>query len=152
MPTDTLTIRQADANDEDDIRSLTRGAYAEWVPIIDREPLPMSADYKKALEENRFDLLYVNGELAGILETMTKTDHLWIGNIAVSPAFQGKGFGQALLSHADKLAASLGYSEVKLFTNKQFLRSLTFYQKFGYRVDKEEPFMNGICVHMSKSL
>lgn len=143
-------LRQAVTSDAEAIRRLVRNAYAKWVPLIGREPLPMSADYEAALKMHRFDLLVEDDELGGLIETIRKSDHLLIENIAVTPECQGRGYGRMLMDHAEWLAASRGYSEIKLYTNKAFTENLTFYSKLGYRVEREEAFMGGICVHMNK--
>jgi hypothetical protein len=54
------------------------------------------------------------------------------------------------LSHAEQIAASLGYDEIKLYTNKLFAENMELYGKLGYRVDREEAFKDGVVVHMSK--
>ena len=42
-------LRRAGPDDAGAIRSLTRAAYAKWVPVIGREPMPMQADYYLSL-------------------------------------------------------------------------------------------------------
>ena len=37
-------LRQAVPADAPAIRELTRAAYAKWIPLIGREPKPMTAD------------------------------------------------------------------------------------------------------------
>jgi ribosomal protein S18 acetylase RimI-like enzyme len=147
---ETLELRQAVAADASAVRALTREAYAKWVPLIGREPKPMTADYEAALRNHRIDLLYVGGTLAALIETIPGADHLLIENVAVSPAFQGRGLGRRLVAHAEDLAASEGHAEVRLYTNKKFAENLRLYEKLGYRLDREEPFSGGIIVHMSK--
>jgi hypothetical protein len=71
-------------------------------------------------------------------------------NVAVSPAFQGRGFGRKLMAHAELVAGSTGYSEIRLYTNKLFVENVRFYSKLGYRIDREEEFKGGFAVHMSK--
>ena len=41
---ETPALRRAVADDAAAVRVLTREAYAKWVPVIGREPLPMRAD------------------------------------------------------------------------------------------------------------
>ena len=43
-PAPDLAIRPAVAAEAARIRALTRAAYAKWVAVIGREPLPMQAD------------------------------------------------------------------------------------------------------------
>ena len=56
------------------------------------------------------------------------------------------------MAHAECLAASLGYRDVRLYTNKLFAENVRLYRKLGYQVDREEQLMGGICVHMTKSI
>ena len=53
-------LRRATAADAANVRALTRAAYAKWVPVIEREPLPMTADYDLAVVEHIIDLLEVD--------------------------------------------------------------------------------------------
>jgi GNAT superfamily N-acetyltransferase len=147
----TLELQRALAADAEAVRTLTRQAYAKWVPLIGREPKPMQADYARAIAAHRIDLAYKDGVLAGLIETIEQPDHLLIENVAVSPAFQGQGIGRALLAHAEQLAAALGCGEVRLYTNQRFAENVALYLKLGYRLDREEeagPL--GVAVHMSK--
>jgi len=145
-------LRRAGPSDAAAIRELTRAAYAKWVPLIGREPKPMGADYEAAVREHRFDLLYREGRLAALVETIVRPDHLLIENLAVSPACQGLGLGKKLMAHVEGLAAALGFAEVRLYTNTLFAENIAFYARLGYRVYKEEEFRAGVAVHMSKAV
>jgi GNAT superfamily N-acetyltransferase len=128
VPSQSMQIRRAGAADAAAVRELTRSAYAKWVPLIGREPTPMTADYDRAVREHMIDLLFVGGQLAALIETANGADHPLIENVAVAPAFQGRGYGRLLLEHAERLAASLGFSELKLYTNKQFTTNIEIYR------------------------
>jgi len=145
-------LRRAVASDAPAIRALTREAYAKWVPLIGREPKPMQADYKTAIARHRIDLAYVDGALAGLVETIAEADHLLVENVAVSPAFQGRGLGRELMAHAERLAVSGGYAEVRLYTNQRFAQNIELYRRLGYRIDREEQLAVGVAVHMSKTV
>ena len=134
------------------IRALTRAAYAKWVPLIGREPRPMSADYERAMQTHRFDLLYTEGKLVALIETVRHLDHLLIENVAVAPSFQGRGFGRMLIAHAEQLAASLGLREVRLYTNKRFDENVRLYTNLGYHLVREEAIADGIAVQMTKRM
>lgn len=149
---ETPALRRAVADDAAAVRTLTREAYAKWVPVIGREPLPMRADYDEAVRQHCIDLAFLEGGLAALIETIDKGDHLVIENVAVAPAFQGRGLGRYLLTHAERLALELGYSEVRLYTNKQFAANVRLYLAVGYRIDCEETSALGVTVYMSKSL
>jgi ribosomal protein S18 acetylase RimI-like enzyme len=147
-----MQIRRAGEADAAAVRELTRSAYAKWVPLIGREPMPMTADYERAVREHMVDLLCVDAVSVALIETVNKADHLLIENVAVAPQFQGRGYGRILLDHAERLAASLRLPELKLYTNKRFVTNIDLYRRLGYAIDREEPFMGGFIVHMSKRI
>ena len=130
-----------------------REAYAKWVPIIGREPRPMIADYDAAVRDHALDLLELDGAVAALIEMRPEADHLLIVNVAVSPAYQGCGYGRALMAHAEEHARSLGVGEVRLYTNSRFTENVKLYERIGYRVDREEALPPlGMIVTMSKRL
>ncbi len=147
---DTVTLRLAIPSDAGAIRDLTRAAYAKWVTMIGREPLPMTVDYDQAVLEHRFDLLHVGEVLAALIETVPDSGDLLIENVAVLPAFQGRGFGVRLLKLAEDLAASAGLWGTRLYTNQRFTVNIELYAALGYRVDREEALNGNVRVYMSK--
>ena len=148
----SIEIRPATAEDAARIRELTRTAYAKWVALIGREPLPMQADYDRAVREHAIDLLTVGGGLAGLIETIVRPDHLWIENVAVAPDRQGRGYGRLLITHAEARAAEAGRGEIRLQTNAAFAANLALYARLGYVVDHSEPFRGGTAVFMAKRI
>jgi hypothetical protein len=52
---DRLSVRRAVAADAEAVLALTRIAYAKWVPLIGREPKPMTVDYERAVAEHMID-------------------------------------------------------------------------------------------------
>lgn len=147
-----ITLHRAVAEDAGTIRDITRAAYARWVPVIGREPLPMAADYDYALREHRFDLLRRGDDTLALIETMLREDHLWIENIAVRPDAQGQGLGRVLLTHADTLARASGRDDVRLLTNAAFGGNVALYQHHGYVVTAREAFRGGVTVYLRKRL
>ena len=131
MSPDTPTLQQAVASDAAAVRALTRAAYAKWVPLIGREPKPMGADYEKAVVEHRVDLAYLGDQLAALIETIPGTDYLLVENVAVAPAFQGRGLGRFLMAHAERLAAEQGQAEMRLYTNQRFAENIRLYLALG---------------------
>ena len=151
--TGRAAVRRAGPTDAAAIRELTRAAYAKWVPVIGREPRPMTADYDMAVRDHLVDLLEVGGKTAALIEMAPGADHLLVVNVAVAPAFQGHGHGRALMAHAEEVARSLGLGEVRLYTNGRFAENLRLYGRLGYRVDREEVHPQlGVAVYMSKRL
>ncbi|HYC25413.1 MAG TPA: GNAT family N-acetyltransferase [Roseiarcus sp.] len=151
-PYERTSIRRAEVEDVAVVRALTRAAYAKWVPVIGREPLPMIADYDRAIGEHLIDLLCLDGRPIGLLESALRDDHLFVVNVAVAPADQGRGYGRLLMAHAEGLARSLGRDEIRLQTNQKFQANIALYERLGYAIDRDEPFMGGRTVFMRKRL
>lgn len=147
-----VEIRRAGPADAAAIATLSREAYAKWVPVIGRAPKPMAADYDVAVREHLIDLLEIDGELVALVECIHEPDHLLIENLAVSPAHQGKGYGHRLMAHVEQLARELGHAHVRLYTNKLFAENVAFYAKLGYRTDGESAFKGGFITHMSRRI
>jgi GNAT superfamily N-acetyltransferase len=86
-----LQIKRAEAQDSDAVRLIVREAYAQWIPVIGREPMPMKADYEQAVRDHEIDLLYADGKPVALIEMIVSPDYLFIENIAVLPEYQGQG-------------------------------------------------------------
>ena len=156
---ETIAIRRGEPADAEAIRALVEAAYTKWIPVIGRLPTPMQADYAEAVRTHRFDLLRDGADLAALIETQAETDHLLIVNVAVHPAFQGRGLGTQLLGLAEGIAGETGLARLRLYTNKKYVANLRLYGALGYRVEREEPYAgpgrtrdDDITVHMVKVL
>jgi ribosomal protein S18 acetylase RimI-like enzyme len=149
---EVLTLRRAAAADAAAARGLTREAYAKWIPVIGREPKPMTADFAAAIRDHRVDLLCQSERVVALIETIAEAEALLIENVAVSPSFQGRGLGRRLIAHAERLAAEMGYTEIRLYTNARFIANIALYRRLGYAITREEPFVGGRVAHMSKPL
>lgn len=145
-------ISRGTTQDVDLIRDFTRAAYAKWIPLIGREPLPMSADYETALREHRFDLLYKEVALAAVIETISRSDHLHIQNLCVSPKFQRLGLGSRLLNYAQEMAVGENLPALRLDTNKYFTGNIDLYLRHGFSIAWEKPVDGGVHVHMVKQI
>ncbi len=105
---ESVALRRGAQADAEAVRALVEAAYTKRIPVIGRLPIPMQADYAQALRDHRFDLLLAGPDLAGLIETRAEADHLLVVNVAVHPAFQGRGFGSRLMGRADAVAAEAG--------------------------------------------
>ncbi|GLQ55139.1 GNAT family N-acetyltransferase [Devosia nitrariae] len=146
-----FSFRAATDDDAATVREIVRAAYAKWVSVIGREPLPMKADYEAAVRDHEIDLICSGAGVVGLIETILREDHLWIENVAVRPGEQGKGFGRRLLAHAQAKALDAGRTELRLLTNAAFESNVALYRSVGYVITAEEPFMGATTIHMSKA-
>jgi len=146
----TLAFRTAGPADAAAIRDLTRAAYARWIPVIGREPRPMTADYGAAVVAHRIDLMEEGRRLVGLIEMLARPDHLFLVNLAIAPERQGGGLGKILLAHAHAVARDLRLPTIALGTNRAFSANLRFYAGQGFEIVEEKAFEGGLMVLMSR--
>lgn len=146
------TFRPALLPDAAMIRAFVRETFAKWVPIMGREPLPMTADYDLAVQNHGFELAYLGDDLAGVLETVAEADHLWVETVAVRSDLQGKGLGQMFMTRAADQARANGLPHLRLLTNAALSSNVQFYAANGFVQDKTEPFRGGFVVWFSKKV
>jgi len=148
-----MTIRKALAGDLQAVVALTQAAYAPYRAILDAPPIPVTEDYAPRIEHGEVWLLESGGEPAGVLTLERHPDHAMIFSVAVSPAFQGKGFGTALLKHADEQTRLWHLPEVRLYTNAKMERNIALYAAYGFHETgrRPNPYRPGwVLVDMAK--
>ena len=128
-------MRQAVAGDEPLVRSISRAAYAEYEPLFGGPPLPATEDYTPRIAAGQVWLW--DDDAALVIER--HSDHAMIYNLVVRPRAQGKGLGSAMLTAAEKVAASWGVPELRLYTNALMQRNQAIYAKRGYRETGRRP-------------
>jgi GNAT superfamily N-acetyltransferase len=144
-------FRRATSADAGVVRQITRAAYAKWIPVIGREPKPMTANYEQAVADHVIDLVEEDGRPIALIEVIPRPSHLLIENVAVLPDRHGEGIGDLLLRRADAIARSLGLRELRLYTNALFSANISFYAHRGFQEFLREPHVaGGEVVHMKK--
>ena len=122
-----MEIKPAKPPDTDAVRCLVRDAYAQWIPVIGCEPMPMRADYAKAIQEHGVDLLF-----------------------AGAPDHRGHRLGRHLRNHTEQQARHRHLATLRLLNNQAFETNVRLHQS-GLRIDRTEPFAGGgTTVYMSK--
>ncbi|MBZ9810570.1 MULTISPECIES: GNAT family N-acetyltransferase [unclassified Mesorhizobium] len=148
-----MKIRKALAPDVTAVITLTTDAYAPYTLLLGAPPIPVTEDYAPRIERGEVWLLESGDEGAGVLTLERHEDHAMIFSVAVAPGFQGKGFGIALLKHADQQARLWGVPEVRLYTNAKMERNIALYLAYGYRETgrRPNPYRPGwVLVDMAK--
>ena len=145
-------LRRATGEDAHAITALVADAYRHYEPLLGRTPLPMLTHYEDAIREHDVWVLEAAGALVGILELETRPDHLRIENVAVAPAWQGRGLGRRLLLHAEAEARRNGLHELGLLTNERYLDNIAMYTRYGYIETARVPHQGTDLVYFRKPL
>lgn len=149
---DQISIRRATPDDGEAIAALTDAAYAKYIPLIGREPQPMTADYRRMAAEHPIWLLYNGRTLAGLLALEFEAETALIYSVAVRPDLQGRGLGRRLLALAEEEALRAGYRKIRLYTNEHFVENIELYRRVGYVETGRELYLGTDLVHMAKRL
>ncbi len=128
-----VPLRRAAADDAPAVRAVVRAAYARYVPRMGREPMPMTADYARAVRENQIWLAGEPPAIEAMLELVPAADHLLVANIAVHPDRQGTGLGRRLLDFAETEAKRQGFDELRLYTHVTMTENVAMYEHLGWQ-------------------
>ena len=125
-------IRLARPEEAPALAALVEAAYAPWVPIVGRRPMPMEDDYAARVAAGQAWVLEEAGAIVGLVVMEDEPDHLMLDNIAVAPAQAGQGLGRVLLDFTEAEARRRGKPEVRLYTNVLMARNIEIYAARGY--------------------
>lgn len=86
----------------------------------------------------RFDLLVIDGTDAGymVYAQYEKPFRMKLHKLYLLEEYQGKGFGQMMLSHVKEESAKLGFTELMLAVNKQNVKAQRAYERAGFELER----------------
>lgn len=99
----------------------------------------MTEDHGPRIGDGDVWLLEQDGDLAGLIVLEREPGCIMIFSVAVSPEFQGRGYGIRLLEWAEKRGHDTGLEEVRLYTTARMGRNIALYGAFGYRETGRRP-------------
>lgn len=148
---DEIELHRAGSSEVSIVSEITNAAYCKYIPLIGREPQPMTANYDRMIGEGaEVWLLSLSKQPAGVLVLVEEPDCLLIYSVAIKPEYQNRGLGRRLLRLAEERAAANGHRLIRLYTNEKFEENIRLYEQLGYQITGREPMMNSIVVHLAK--
>lgn len=148
----TPRIRPARMGDLSFIRACAQAAYALYVPRMGQRPAPMDADFVQAINQARCFVLEDDAKPLGYGIWFSQDDALFIENIAIAPAEQGRGLGVVLMNYAKQAAQKAGLLRLRLYTNVKMVENIGFYTRLGF-IETERRHENGFHrVYLEKRL
>lgn len=132
--TDPVVLRRARVAEADALADLAIAAYEGYLPRLPAglRPGPMDADYRAAIDHDETWVAETDGTIAGFLVLARRPGHLLLENVAVHPAFQGRGIGRRLLALAETRAAEHGFHTIRLYTHAVMVENQRLYERLGY--------------------
>lgn len=134
-----LSARLAATSDLAVVEAITRAAYAPYVPLLGREPLPMTEPYAPRIAAGGVWIVVRGGADIGAIVLDHEPGHLLIFSLAVLPAAQGGGVGRWMLAFVEDRARQAGLAEVRLYTNPLMERNIRVYAEAGYAETGRRP-------------
>ncbi|MGO4158898.1 GNAT family N-acetyltransferase [Cupriavidus sp. YAF13] len=133
-PSPSPQIRRAGPSDALAVATLlTETFLATWKPQLTAEAALRFEQEDKVGDYVRsrlaqFHVACVDGTVAGMVDW--ENDFIWA--LHVSPCWQARGLGSALLAHAEAAMAAAGHRQARLETDTFNVKSRAFYRRHGY--------------------
>lgn len=113
-----------------------RSSLLKILLLADPDPKQIA----KYLEVADVFAIMVGPQILGAVAVLKKNDTIVeIKNIAVLPAYRGRGLASYTISNLFEHYHQLGYSQMKVGTANSSLDNLRFYQKLGFRFNSIQP-------------
>ncbi len=143
-----LTIDLAQLTDAPQILALQKLAYLSEAEINQDFTIPPLTQTLEEIE-HEFQTQTVlktirDGRIIGSVRAYLREGTCYIGRLIVHPDFQNQGIGAKLLRALEEHFAQA--KRYELFTGEKSERNLYFYQKWGYRIFRQEKLTDKITV------
>lgn len=94
---------------------------------------------KQQINENHFwFLIQSNQQDIGFTHFFIQNDGLFLSKIYILENFQGNGIGKEVLNYIVAKTKELNLNKIVLRVNKNNKKAITAYQKFGFKITKED--------------
>lgn len=147
-----IALRPALPHDVPGITACVCEAYTPLIERVGRQPGPMVDDYNDVLKHCQMHVAVSRDKIIGVVVLAKTHEGLRIDNIAVRPAFKGKGIGRMLLEFAETEARRQGYDSIYLYTNELLVENIELYSRIGYVEYDRRPHCGFPRVFMRKPL
>ncbi|OGR26187.1 MAG: hypothetical protein A2277_19075 [Desulfobacterales bacterium RIFOXYA12_FULL_46_15] len=146
------TINLARIEDVPAITECVAAAYCHYIDRIGKPPGPMLEDYRKVVQQHRVLVLVDGMNVVGVLVLIRQIRNLLLDNVAVHPAYQGRGLGRQLIVRAEDEARCMRLAAVTLYTNEQMTENIELYKRLGYMETERKTVQGYQRVYMRKEL
>ena len=126
------SLRRATIEDTAKVTALVNAAYRHYIERIGMLPRPMTDDYAEVIRNSRVTIAEGVQTILGVIVMMVTDEGFLIDNVAVDPAYRGKGVGKALLTFAEAEARRAGFDSLYLYTHEKMIENLALYARIGY--------------------
>ena len=126
------SFRSASEADAAEVTALVNAAYEHYIERIGFEPRPMTDDYAEVIKNYQVTVAESHQTIVGVIVLTITDEGFLIDNVAVDPAYRGKGLGKALLEFAEAEARRVGFDSIYLYTHEKMTENIALYTRIGY--------------------
>ncbi len=119
------------------LASIIRQAFEEYRDRLDPPSGALrdtEAKIKEKIARGGALIAEVEGQAAACVLYEVETDYVYLGRLAVLPAFRRRGIGQMLVAAVEERARSLNQPQVLLAVRIQLPHNRAFFERLGYRL------------------
>ncbi len=147
-----MEIRPARLADAPAIAECVDAAFRHYIDRIGKPPGPMMDDYKEVVLQHRVLLMIDQTNIVGVLVLIREAASLLLDNVAVHPAYQGRGLGRQLIALAEDETRRMGLSAITLYTNACMTENISLYKSLDYMETERKTEKGYQRVYMRKEL
>jgi ribosomal protein S18 acetylase RimI-like enzyme len=96
-------------------------------------------DVARSIETGGAVIAWDGGIPVGSARFHPEPDHLYVGRVAVPPAFRRRGIAIAMMRFIEDHARSLGYTETRVQVRQALPSNVALYESLGYTVCGADP-------------
>ena len=137
-----IHVELVDASQAELVLRLAIEAFGEFrdtlipPPGILRESVD---DVARSIQSGGAVIAWDGGVPVGSARFHPEPDHLYVGRVAVPPAFRRRGIASTMMNFIENHARSLGFTETRVQVRQALPSNVALYQSLGYSVQRADP-------------
>jgi ribosomal protein S18 acetylase RimI-like enzyme len=136
VPAAGETVRAAHASEAARIAQVIRAAFGEYRGVLDPPSGALALDARGVrglMELGGILACESEGRIVACVFHRTHPDHVYLGRLAVLPAFRGRGLAARLVAEVEALAVAAGRGRVRVGVRLALPGNRAFFERLGYR-------------------
>jgi ribosomal protein S18 acetylase RimI-like enzyme len=118
------------------VAQVMRAAFGEYRGVLDPPSGALALDPRRVRELMELGGILAcesEGRIVACVFHRTHPEYVYLGRLAVLPAFRGRGLGGRLVAEVEALAVAAGRQRVRLGVRLALPRNREFFERLGYR-------------------
>ena len=128
-----MNIRIFEEKDTDAVTALWQEVFPDNPP---HSAPALTIRLKSEVQSDLFFVAEINSTVVGTVMAGYDGHRGWLYAVAVSPRYQRRGIGSALVYHAEQAMAAMDCPKINLQVRETNPDVVAFYQKLGFQVEE----------------